>query len=120
MANMEETELQPNPLYQASTVAYAGLKNQPEVEYDNRANPNDNVLLAENLYQDVPEERDYNTYEHVPESNTYEDIPVKVSNMYASLDEIQTQTPNTLGKKVRPDMIKANLLIMRVNHAETE
>ncbi|XP_056317495.1 hematopoietic SH2 domain-containing protein [Danio aesculapii] len=99
MAQTEETELQPNPLYQASTVAYAGLKNQPEVEYDNRANPNANALLAENLYQDVPEERDYNTYEHIPESNTYEDIPVTVSNMYASLDEIQTQTPNALGKK---------------------
>lgn len=112
IAHTGQTELQPNPLYQASTVAYAELTNQPEVEYDNHENPNDNILLAENLYQDVPEERDYNTYEHVPESNTYEDIPVTVSNMYASVDEIQTQIPNTLGKKVRHDLLKTNTLIL--------
>ncbi|XP_039518581.1 uncharacterized protein si:ch211-112g6.4 isoform X2 [Pimephales promelas] len=85
--------LKPNPIYQASTDVNSGQKEQPELVYDNRARPIDNILLAENHYQDILDN------EHVPESNTYEDIRVTDSNTYASLDEMPPQTQNILGKK---------------------
>ncbi|XP_043100936.1 uncharacterized protein sh2d7 [Puntigrus tetrazona] len=95
----DQEALQPNPLYQTSSLVCAGQMDQPEQEYDNRMKPIDNILLAENTYQDIPEQRDSNTYEHIAEGNTYEDIRVKDSNTYASLDEMQPHTPNILGKK---------------------
>ncbi|XP_016128717.1 hematopoietic SH2 domain-containing protein-like [Sinocyclocheilus grahami] len=101
----DQEALQPNPLYQTSSVVCAGQKDQPGQEYDNHIKPIDNILLAENPYQDIPEQRDSNTYEDIAESNTYEDIRVTDSNTYASLDEMQPHTPSILGKKVRPDIL---------------
>ncbi len=100
----DQEALQPNPLYQTSSVVCAGEMDQPGQEYDNRIKPIDNILLAENPYQDIPEQRASNTYEHIAESNTYEDIRVTDSNTYASLDEMQPHT-SIMGKKVRPDII---------------
>ncbi|KAF4111176.1 hypothetical protein G5714_008207 [Onychostoma macrolepis] len=97
--NTDQEALQPNPLYQTSSVVCAGEMDQPGQEYDNRVKPIDNIFLAENPYQDIPEQRDSNTYEHISESNTYEDIRVTDSNTYASLDEMQPHTPSILGKK---------------------
>ncbi len=99
----DQEALQPNPLYQTSSVVCPGEMDPPGQEYDNRIKPIDNILLAENLYQDIPEQRVSN--EHIAESNTYEDIRATDSNTYASLDEMQPHTPSTLGKKVRPDII---------------
>lgn len=101
----DQVALQPNPLYQVSSVVHSGQKNQPGLVYDNRAKPIDNILLAENPYQDIPDQRDNNIYEHMPESNTYEDIRVTDSNTSASLDEMQPHTQNIMGKKVSPDVI---------------
>ncbi|KAK7176535.1 hypothetical protein R3I93_000691 [Phoxinus phoxinus] len=95
----DKVALQPNPLYQASSVVISGEKDQPGLVYDNRAKPIDNILLAENHYQDILEQRDNNTYEHMPESNTYEDIRVTDSNTYASLDEMQPHTQNKKNHK---------------------
>ncbi|KAK2913761.1 hypothetical protein Q8A67_002160 [Cirrhinus molitorella] len=95
----DQEALQPNPLYTISSAVCAGQKDQPEQEYDNRMNPIDSIHLAENTYQDIPEQHDINTYEHIAESNTYEDIRGTDSNTYASLDEMQPHTPNILGKK---------------------
>ncbi|XP_016409647.1 SH2 domain-containing protein 7-like [Sinocyclocheilus rhinocerous] len=95
----DKETLQPNPLYQTSSVVCAGQQDQPGQEYDNRIKPIDNILLAENPYQDIPEQRDSNTYEHIAESNTYEDIRVTDSNTYASLDEMHPHSPSILGKK---------------------
>ncbi|XP_016138228.1 SH2 domain-containing protein 7 [Sinocyclocheilus grahami] len=94
----DKEALQPNPLYQTSSVVCAGQQDQPGQEYDNRIKPIDN-LLAENPYQDIPEQRDSNTYEHIAESNTYEDIRVTDSNTYASLDEMHPHSPSISGKK---------------------
>lgn len=91
----DQVALEPNPLYQASSVVHSGQMDQPGLVYDNRAKPIDNMLLAENPYQDILEQCDY---------NTYEDIRVTDSNTYASLDEIQPHTQNIMGKKVRPDI----------------
>ncbi|XP_059378380.1 SH2 domain-containing protein 7 [Carassius carassius] len=95
----DQEALQPNPLYQTASAVCAGQKDQPGQEYDNRIKLIDNILLAENPYQDIPEQRDSNTYEHIAESNTYEDIRVTDSNTYASLDEMQPHTSSILGKK---------------------
>ncbi|KTG38332.1 hypothetical protein cypCar_00017171 [Cyprinus carpio] len=95
----EKEALQPNPLYQTSSVVCAGQQDQPGQEYDNRIKLIDSILLAENPYQDIPEQRDSNTYEHIAESNTYEDIRVTDSNTYASLDEMPPHSPSILGKK---------------------
>ncbi|KAI2662692.1 SH2 domain-containing protein 7 [Labeo rohita] len=95
----DQEALQPNPLYTTSSVVCAGQKDQLVQEYDNRIQPIDSIHLAENTYQDIPEQRDINTYEHIAESNTYEDIRMTDSNTYASLDEMQSQTPSNLGKK---------------------
>uniref|UniRef100_A0A8C2HET7 Si:ch211-112g6.4 n=1 Tax=Cyprinus carpio TaxID=7962 RepID=A0A8C2HET7_CYPCA len=95
----DQEALQPNPLYQTASVVCAEQKDQPGQEYDNHIKPIDNMLLAENPYQDIPEQRDSNTYEHIAESNTYEDIRLTDSNTYASLDEMQPHTPSILGKK---------------------
>ncbi|XP_067307166.1 SH2 domain-containing protein 7 [Pseudorasbora parva] len=96
---IDQVALQPNPLYQASSVVQSEQKDQPGLVYDNRAKPICNILLAENTYQDIPEQRANDTYEHVAESNTYEDIRMTDSNTYASLDEMQPHTQNILEKK---------------------
>ncbi|KAL0189064.1 hypothetical protein M9458_016163, partial [Cirrhinus mrigala] len=76
----DQEALQPNPLYTTSSVACTGQKDQLVQEYDNRIQPIDSIHLAENTYQDIPEQRDINTYEHIAESNTYEDIRMTDSN----------------------------------------
>ncbi|XP_026067691.1 SH2 domain-containing protein 7 isoform X2 [Carassius auratus] len=95
----DQEALQPNPLYQTASAVCASQKDQPGQEYDNPIKLIDNILSAENPYQDITEQRDSNTYEHIAESNTYEDIRVTDSNTYASLDEMQPHTPSISGKK---------------------
>ncbi|XP_026072753.1 uncharacterized protein LOC113052556 [Carassius auratus] len=95
----EKEAMQLNPLYQTASVVCAGQQDQPGQEYDNRIKLIDSILLAEKPYQDIPEQRDSNTYEHIAESNTYEDIRVTNSNTYESLDEMHPHSPSILGKK---------------------